>query len=138
MQNFFPFILNFAITGPEPSVSNLVSYILIFLVIAAIFLVVRIAIRPPKETGAVATQPQLPAPPALPATPPQPSVSIPAELIAAAVAAAHAYLRRRPTSSQPSRSSSIQAGSVQSAWVLSERMNPYFREDPYFREKIRM
>ncbi|HEU98188.1 MAG TPA: hypothetical protein ENO36_04990 [Fervidicoccus fontis] len=139
MLNFYPTVLSLSAVDTVPSTSNLISYIIIFLIIGLLFVVVRIACPPCRKTEVqTVPQTQAPQPPAVQAVavPEQQISPISPQVIAVAVAAVHSFLKgKRPASPQIVRTESAQTISKQNAWILSERMNPYFREDPYFREK---
>jgi len=145
MLNLEAVMLSLAAADTVPSTSNLISYILLFLIIGAFFAVFRVIVAPRKGSKAL----EAPAPPSPQiSAAPAPATLISTELIAAAVAAAHSYLKIKRIAAAAAAahsylktketiySSQPQAPKLlQSAWVLSERMNPSFGEDPYFREK---
>jgi hypothetical protein len=62
--------------------------------------------------------------------------SITTETLAAAVAAVHMHLKSKK-STPPTLQARVESYHNVNAWLISERMNPYFREDPHFREKIK-
>jgi len=145
MLNLEAVMLSLVAADTLPSTSNLISYILLFLIIGAFFAVFRVIVAPRKGQKALeapaSPSPQISAAPA-------PAALISTELIAAAVAAAHSYLKTKKIAAAAAATHSYlkmkgtaypsqpQAPKLlQSAWVLSERMNPSFGEDPYFREK---
>jgi len=145
MLNLEAVMLSLAAADAVPSTSNLISYILLFLIIGAFFAVFRVIVAPRK--GQKALEAPAPSPPQISAAP-APAALISTELIAAAVAAAHSYLKIKKIAAAAAAAHSYlkmkgtaypsqpQAPKLlQSAWVLSERMNPSFGEDPYFREK---
>jgi hypothetical protein len=118
------------------SASNLLGYITAFIIIVAFFAVVRILYRfPSKPETPIAPQPQVtpqPIPQTLTTTPPL------LELVAAAVAGAHQYLRSKARKTTPMPAGALsQKQFFINYWVLSERLNPHFREDPFHREKTR-
>jgi len=145
MLNLEAVMLSLAAADTVPSTSNLISYILLFLIIGAFFAVFRVIAAPRKGQKGL----EAPAPPSPQiSAAPVPATLISSELIAAAVAAAHSYLKIKKIAAATAAahsylkmkgtaySSQPQAPKLfQSAWVLSERMNPSFGEDPYFREK---
>jgi len=167
MLNLEAVMLSLGAGDTVPSTSNLISYILLFVIIGAFFAVFRVIVAPRKGSKALEAPPLSPQISAAPA----PAALIGTELIAAAVAAAHSYLKiKRIVAAaaaahsylkikraligteliaaavaaahsylkmkETAYSSQPQAPKLlQSAWVLSERMNPSFGEDPYFREK---
>jgi hypothetical protein len=118
------------------SASNLLGYITAFIIIVAFFAVVRILCRcSSKPETPIALQPQVtsqPIPQTLTTTPPL------LELVAAAVAGAHQYLRSKARKTSPMSAGALsQKQFFINYWVLSERLNPHFREDPFHREKTR-
>ncbi|MEM0197369.1 MAG: hypothetical protein QXK13_00345 [Fervidicoccaceae archaeon] len=139
MLGLYPFMLSLADPGSGPSTSNLISYIIVFIIIGALFAVIRLACPPCREAQRAEAPPaQPPQVPIAPAAPAEPKALISPELLAAAVVAVHSYLKKKEKTEAPSQfmKNMISKTSVAvSGWVMSERMNPHFREDPHFREK---
>jgi len=113
--------------------SNLVGYIAAFGIIVALFAVVRLALgysSRPAQAGA-------PSGVAPAASTPTPSAISALDAVAAAVAAAHLYLRSKARKESAAASSLLRAPRYFiNYWTLSERLNPYFREDPFHRERV--
>jgi hypothetical protein len=133
----YPIAISLAADGAV-STSNLVSYIIVFLIIGAIFVVVRLAIGLRRE-GVAPSAPQPPVQTPAPSAPPVQLVALPSittETLAAAVAAVHMHLKSKK-STPPTLQARVESYHNVNAWLISERMNPYFREDPHFREKIK-
>lgn len=113
---------------------NLIGYIVAFMIMVAFFGVIRLLCRCPAKGPSVSVE--QPAPPAPPA--PAPLTQSFLEVAAAAVGAVHSYLkevggRRRPTGE--GRALAAQKLSFINYWVLSERLSPAYRDDPFHREK---
>lgn len=115
---------------PEVAVTNVLGYIVAMAVIAVAFGLFRLLIytvsgaRASAAPEGVQAQRQVEVPPQ----------TLPAEVVAAAVAAVHEHLRsraRRP----PSPAQMLHARPFISYWVLSERMNPAFQEVAHIRER---
>ncbi|NAY90012.1 MAG: hypothetical protein GU347_04805 [Desulfurococcales archaeon] len=137
MAFLYPIAISLAADGAV-STSNLVSYIIVFLIIGAIFVVVRLAIGLRRE-GVAPSAPLPPVQTPVPSAPPVQLVALPSittETLAAAVAAVHMHLKSKK-STPPTLQARVESYHNVNAWLISERMNPYFREDPHFREKIK-
>jgi hypothetical protein len=138
----YPIEISLAADG-SVSTSNLVSYIIVFLIIGAIFVVVRLVVGLRGE-GVAPSAPLPPVQTPAPSAPLVQSVALPSittETLAVAVAAVHMHLKSKKSTppTLQARAESYHAESYHNvnAWLISERMNPYFREDPHFREKIK-
>ncbi|MEM3380441.1 MAG: hypothetical protein QW397_06690 [Fervidicoccaceae archaeon] len=93
MLGLYPFMLSLADPGSGPSTSNLISYIIVFIIIGALFAVIRLACPPCREAQRAEAPPaQPPQVPIAPAAPAEPKALISPELLAAAVVAVHSYL----------------------------------------------
>lgn len=115
------------------SASNLLGYVTAFVIIVAFFAVIRFLCRCPSVPEAPVTpQPQITSP-QISQVPVAPQLL---EIVAAAVAGAHQYLKNKARKTVSTAGiPAFQKQFFINYWILSERLNPSYRDDPFHREK---